>query len=243
MAKEIMKTNDLTFCDRPNLVLATVLSYNNTDIAFSTYGEYWRQLRKICVIELLSAKRVQSFRHIREEEVLDVVKSISASEGSVVNLTKKIAALTYGITARTAFGKKNIHQEAFNLAMDEAITLLGGVCIVDLYPSIKMFRWMSSVKAKLEKATRDLDIILQNIIDDHKSSHREESKDEDLVDKAVIQDLFTAGGETSSGVVLWGMSEMLPNGMKNEELDMTESFGLTVGRKYDLCLIPITRRT
>jgi hypothetical protein len=41
---------------------------------------------------------------------------------------------------------------------------------------------MSSVKAKLEKATRDLDIILQNIIDDHKSSHREESKDEDLVD-------------------------------------------------------------
>jgi cytochrome P450 len=152
------------------------------DIAFATYGEYWRQLRKICVTELLSAKRVQSFRHIREEEVSDLVKSISASEGSVVNLTKKIAALTYGITARTAFGKKNKQQEAFNLAMDEAITLLGGVCIVDLYPSIKMLRWMSSAKAKLEKATRDLDIILQNIIDDHKSSHREESKDEDLVD-------------------------------------------------------------
>jgi len=34
----------------------------------------------------------------------------------------------------------------------------------------------------------------------------------------------------------------LPNGIKNEELDMTESFGLAIGRKHDLCLIPITRR-
>jgi hypothetical protein len=182
MAKEIMKTNDLIFCDRPNLLLSTILTYNATDIAFATYGEYWRQLRKICVIELLSAKRVQSFRYIREEEVSNLVKSIAASEGSVVNLTEKILATTYGITARIAFGKRNIHQEAFKLAIEEALILLGGVCIVDLYPSIKILRRMSRAKTKLEKATRDLDIILQDIIDDHKSNRREENKDEDLVD-------------------------------------------------------------
>jgi len=34
----------------------------------------------------------------------------------------------------------------------------------------------------------------------------------------------------------------LPNGRKNEELDMTEKFGITAGRKHDLGLIPITRR-
>ena len=31
----------------------------------------------------------------------------------------------------------------------------------------------------------------------------------------------------------------LPNGMKHEELDMTESFGFSVRRQNDLCLIPI----
>jgi hypothetical protein len=34
----------------------------------------------------------------------------------------------------------------------------------------------------MEKLQRESDMILQDIINDHRSSHREESKDEDLVD-------------------------------------------------------------
>jgi len=185
MAKEFLKTNDITFCDRPNLLMFTIFSYNATDVAFAAYGEHWRQLRKICVVELLSAKRVESFKTIREEEVSDLVKSISESEGSVVNLSQKILSMTYGITARVAIGKKIRHQQVFISAIKELVSLLGVFCIADLYPSIKMFQRVSKDKTKIEKLHRETDIILQDIIDDHKSNHREASKVEDLVDVLV----------------------------------------------------------
>lgn len=38
------------------------------DILFSPYGDLWHQLRRICVLELFSPRRVRSFRRIREEE-------------------------------------------------------------------------------------------------------------------------------------------------------------------------------
>ncbi|KAJ1410777.1 Cytochrome P450 [Sesbania bispinosa] len=184
IAKEILKTHDLNFCDRPKLLLATVLTYNITDIAFSPYGEYWRQLRKICTIELLSAKRVQSFRSIRETEVSEFVKTITACEGSVVNLSHKIFSMTYGIVARAAFGKKNRHQEVFKSRIEEALNLLGGFCVADLYPSIRVLRWMSSAKVEMGKLQRELDRILQDIIDDYKNkkSGNHQESGEDLVD-------------------------------------------------------------
>jgi cytochrome P450 len=180
MAKEFMKTHDLAFCDRPNLLMPTLWSYNATNIAFSTYGEHWRQLKKICVVELLNTKRVESFRHIREEEVSKLVKSISASEGSVVNLTEMIISMTCGITALAAFGKKNKHEQVFKSAMEESVCLLGELCIADFYPSIQFFKTLSRGKTKMEKIHRVLDMILQNIIDEHKSSPLKD--DEDLVD-------------------------------------------------------------
>ncbi|CAJ2633815.1 unnamed protein product [Trifolium pratense] len=249
MAKEIMKTHDLTFCDRPKLLLSTIWSYNNTDIIFSPYGEHWRQIRKICVIELLSVKRVQSFRYIREEEVSNLVKSIFASEGSVVNLTDKILSMTYGITMRAAFGKKSKHQQSFKLAIQEIARLLGGFCIADLYPSVKILQRVNRTKTKIEKVHREIDMILQDIIDDHKSVHKEANKDEDLdlVDvllkiqqendqsqlpltddnlKSIIQDMFSAGTETSSNAVLWVMSEMVknPNIMEKAQAEVRRVF-------------------
>ncbi|MBA0566984.1 hypothetical protein Golob_011753 [Gossypium lobatum] len=57
MAKEIMKTHDIVFANRPFLVVAMTTTYECTDIVFAPYGTHWRYLRKICTSELLSAAR------------------------------------------------------------------------------------------------------------------------------------------------------------------------------------------
>ena len=51
MAREIMKTHDIVFSNRPKTTAANMLLYVRKDVAFSTYGEHWGHARKICVLE------------------------------------------------------------------------------------------------------------------------------------------------------------------------------------------------
>ncbi|TVU02005.1 hypothetical protein EJB05_52540, partial [Eragrostis curvula] len=76
-AREIMKTHDVTFATRPCTATLKILMKDGHGLAFAPYGDLWRQLRKISVLELLSARRVQSFRRVREDEVARLVAAIT----------------------------------------------------------------------------------------------------------------------------------------------------------------------
>ncbi|CAH1428755.1 unnamed protein product [Lactuca virosa] len=229
-AKQVMKTHDAIFANRPFHLSAYVMGYNGAGIMFSSYGEYWRQLRKICTLELLSSKQVQSLRWVREEEVSKFINSIS--EGSSINLRKSLSSLIYGITERAAFGKKCKEQDAFISLVNESIALGAGFGIADLFPSWKLLAFFSKTRPKLDKIHQQFDQILSNVIEEHKiSADGEDEVDKDLVDvllkvqkrgdlgiplstddiKAVILDIFSAGSESSSIIVEWAMSELLKN--------------------------------
>jgi hypothetical protein len=117
LAREVMKTHDSIFATRPTILASEIMSYDSSDIVFARYGNYWRQLRKICLLELLSSKRVESFRPIREEEISNLVKWIASKAGSSINLTEKLFSTMSVITARAAFGKKCKDQEKFLSAL------------------------------------------------------------------------------------------------------------------------------
>ena len=169
-AKEVMKTHDLNFSDRPQLQSPKILAYGCIDIAFSPYGNYWRQLRKICTIELLSAKQVESFRHIREEEVLNTIRSISSAANSPVNLTEKLFVLTTNVIAKATLGKICKDQEKFLSAVKQAIKLTGGFNVADLFPSLELVSVISGMKYKLEQLHHKIDVILDEIIKEHQQT-------------------------------------------------------------------------
>ncbi|CAL0305235.1 unnamed protein product [Lupinus luteus] len=142
IAYEVMKTHDANFANRPECLFAKLFAYNATDIEFSPCGEYWRQLRKICTMELLSSKRVQSFRSIREDEMSKMVKTICESEGSIVNLSEMVTLTTYGITGRVAIGKRSTNQKVLISTIEEAILLSGELWVTDMFPSTRMIQLM-----------------------------------------------------------------------------------------------------
>ncbi|XVE50825.1 hypothetical protein DITRI_Ditri01bG0194700 [Diplodiscus trichospermus] len=249
IAKEIMKTHDTIFAYRPALVVPKITTYNYKDIAFAPYGNYWRLLRKICNKELLSATRVQSFRSIREEEVLNLSKMIHESDGKPINLSEKIFAMTHGITARAAFGKKCKEDELFISNNRELLELSSGFCVDDFYPSVKLLQNFSGLRLKVKKFHQDNDRIFENIINEHKERRakergRDEEAQEDIVEvllrlqqqaefplsddeiKSVILDIFSAGSDTSSTTVDWAMSYMLrnPRVMKEAQTEVRQIF-------------------
>ncbi|GMN32552.1 hypothetical protein TIFTF001_003735 [Ficus carica] len=80
----------------------------------SPYGEYWRQMRNICVVELLSPKCVASFWSVREEEVWSLIESISKNSSShVVNFSAMIISTMIATISRVVFGKKCRHHDEY----------------------------------------------------------------------------------------------------------------------------------
>ncbi|KDP36253.1 hypothetical protein JCGZ_09818 [Jatropha curcas] len=253
LAKEVMKTHDINFAYRPFVLAGDIVSYKCKDIAFAPYGEYWRQLRKMCSLELLTAKRVQSFKSIREEEGSKLLQSISSSSGSPVNFSKMTSSLTYSIISRAAFGKVCQGEEVFVPAVVKLTEAGRSISLADVYPSVKLFNTFSVVRRNVEKIHSEVDKIVENIVKEHKERKRVEDigmkskEEEDLVDvllkfqengdvdsslsdesvKAVILDMFIAGSDTSSTTLEWAMSEMMknPSIMEKAQAEVRKVFG------------------
>jgi hypothetical protein len=189
LAKEIMKTHDVSFANRPQIVASEILAYGNKDILFAPYGDYWRQMRKICVTEILSAKRVQSFSYIREDETKKFIQSIMSSVGSKVNLTTRVFSLINSIISRSAFGDKSDDQVEFVSLIRQAIALSTGLDLDDLFPSSKVLHILTGYKGKIEKIHKRVDKILDNVVRKHQEKrargndgNKSEIENEDLVD-------------------------------------------------------------
>ncbi|KAF7153385.1 hypothetical protein RHSIM_Rhsim01G0120400 [Rhododendron simsii] len=211
-----MQTQDVAFANRPPILAVKSMTYNYVDIAFCPYGDYWRQMRKICILELLSAKNVRAFSSIREDEVFHLIESIKTSSGSPINLANKILSLTNDIIFRAAFGKRYGDQDALMPLMKESIELAGGFNLCDLFPSFKVLHFLSGMKHKLVRLHEKMDQILENIIDEHEENRRSseggngEAEEEDLLD-VLLRLKHSAGTEASSNTVEWAMSEMVRN--------------------------------
>jgi homoserine acetyltransferase len=98
----VMRTHDKDLASRPPCTAARTLFNGRMDVAFSTYGEHWRQARKVLIAHMLSAKRVAAQMTGREEEVLIAVSNIrdAAAAGRAVDLTGILYSFSTNVACR-----------------------------------------------------------------------------------------------------------------------------------------------
>ncbi|KDP30978.1 hypothetical protein JCGZ_11354 [Jatropha curcas] len=264
LAKEALKTHDLVLSSRPQLYSAKYLFYGCTDIAFSPHGAYWRNIRKVCVLELLSAKRVQSFGYVREEEVARLVRRIGESYPQPTNLSKMIGLYANDVLCRAALGRDfsgggEYDRNDFEKMLNDYQDLLGGFSLGDYFPSMEFVHSLTGMKSKLINTFRRFDRFFDSVIAEHSNSEGKTEEKKDLVDvlldiqkngssssdlpitmdnvKAVILDMFAAGTDTTFIILDWAMTELMmnPRVMEKAQKEVRSIVGVrTVVQESDL---------
>ncbi|CAI0407042.1 unnamed protein product [Linum tenue] len=202
----------------------------HSDILISS-PEAAEQMRKLCTMELLSAKRALSFRSIRLQEVANLVASICASEGNPVDLKPMVISLTNSITSRSAFGNAPKQSANFFPVVESMVSSGGGFRVSDLFPSIGLIPVISGHRSNLVALHRAADSMLDEVINQHMENRarrrrRLQTSTEDLVDillnfqeNADHLDLpLTMDSmkavllvNTTPGTIEWAMSEIMRN--------------------------------
>ncbi|XVF49798.1 hypothetical protein PTKIN_Ptkin04bG0044600 [Pterospermum kingtungense] len=258
MARDIVKNHDIVFSSRPSITAANILLYGSTDVAFAPYGEYWRQVRKICALELFSTRRVHSFQFVRDEEVEHVINKIhqASVKGNSINLTEMMMAVSNNIISRCAISRKFEGEDGsikFGQLTRRMVILLTSFCVGDMFPYLRWLDVLTGFISSLKAVSREMDTVLSQLIEEHRALKSPEEKSHkdfvsillqlqqdgmlemDLTEdniKAVILDMFAAGTETTSTTIEWAMAELLknPNVMRKVQKEVRN----VVGKKTKL---------
>ncbi|XLU47250.1 hypothetical protein S245_042064, partial [Arachis hypogaea] len=188
VAKEVLRTHDLALASRPQLYSAKYLFYNCTNVVFSPYGAYWRHIRKICILEILSSKRVQSYSSAREQEVARLVQRVAETYPRACNLSRMLGLYANDILCRVAFGRDfsvegEYQRHGFQKMLDEYQELLGGFSVGDFFPSLEFIHGLTGAKSRLKETSRRFDQLFDQILDEHKGCNNNKVDEEkDLVD-------------------------------------------------------------
>ncbi|KAK2663636.1 hypothetical protein Ddye_002210 [Dipteronia dyeriana] len=247
MARELVKTHDIVLSNLPKTTAANIFFNGCRDVAFSTYGEYWRHVKKICVVQLLSTKRVQSFQFVREEEVENLINKIRLScfDGGIVDLTTMLLAVSNNVVSRCVIGRKAEEENGpgkFGELTRTAMVLLTDFCFGDLFPCLRWLDVVTGLIGRINATSKAMDSLFDQVIDEHKTSKSDKKdfvhilhqlqKDGmleiDLTQndiKAILLDMFVGGTDTASTTLEWAMAELVnhPNIMKKAQEEVRSS--------------------
>ncbi|GMH13860.1 hypothetical protein Nepgr_015701 [Nepenthes gracilis] len=199
LAKECLAQNDKIFVNRPRTLAVEQLAYNSVMFGFSPYGTYWREMRKIVTLNLLSNHRLEQLKHVRIFEVRIAIKALhdkwrksskdATSNGILVELKHWIGNINLNIIIRLVAGKtlwefyKGEEYDHYHAAIRTFFELFGAFIISDALPFL---RWLDigGYRKNMKRTAKQLDNILQGWLEEHKRVHSfgEANGQQDFID-------------------------------------------------------------
>ncbi|XP_061982114.1 dimethylnonatriene synthase-like [Populus nigra] len=185
MAEAVLKTNDVKLADRPKIAAGKYTTYNYSNITWSQYGPYWRQARKVCLMELFSPKRLDQFETVRVQELHALLRKLFVSAGKPINARDNFSDLSLSVISRLVLGKnytvktgnqkEYISPKEFQEMIDEIFLLNGVLDIGDSIPWLAFLDLQGyiSFNIKRMKAVGQLfDGFLEHTLNEHQQRRK-----------------------------------------------------------------------
>lgn len=111
LAQECLsKGNDVIFANRPDLLNGRYFGYNYTSLSWSSYGDHWKNLRRISSMELLSKRRLAMLSHVRADEAFRVARKLYhvTRDGpqKVLEVKSAVFEFSFNVLTRMITGKR-----------------------------------------------------------------------------------------------------------------------------------------
>ncbi|TVU50435.1 hypothetical protein EJB05_01806, partial [Eragrostis curvula] len=185
-AKFFLKTHDLVLLDRPRTASGRYTLYNYSDMVWAPYGPYWRQARKLWQAELFSMSRLKSMQPIRNEEMRNFLRDLSAAAtaGRVVKFRESMLMLSLNIISRMVLGKKYAVEgaagspttpEEFTWMIEELVYLNGAPNVGDLIPWLNWLDTQGYIK-RMKRLHAKFDKFLDHVLQEHEERQRREGE-------------------------------------------------------------------
>ncbi|KAL5549775.1 hypothetical protein UlMin_005006 [Ulmus minor] len=239
MAAEIFKTQDLVFSERPPFAFAEKFPYGNDGFFAAKYDDYWRFMKRLCMVELFAPRQLQQSKVVRDEEIARILRRVMerAEKGDAIDLGLEIIKLTNNGICRMAMSsvcsEKECDDEAEKLRELIKNTLDVGLKVAfgDVLGPLKRLAFWFYGKKMIDVIMK-YDEILERFMKEHEERRKIdgfERKDWDLMDillevyeddnaaikitrthiKAFFLDLFVGGTTTSAEAMQWTIAELI----------------------------------
>lgn len=255
-AEKFLKTHDQVFADRPYNTAAWYFAHQQRNLIFAKYGPYWRNMRKLCTLELLSNLRINQFQSTRREELRLLIESLKKEKPSSnhpVDLRASVASLTANMSCLMIFGKKYMDKEFDDGGFKDLVQELGHLAAVpnlgEFFPFLDFLDLQGHI-SRLKFLHKVFNDFLERIFDEHLQNYKIENQtSRDFVHtmmaimesgdtefefdrrhaKAIVLDMLMASVDTSASAVEWTFTELLrhPQVMKKLQKEIEEKVGIT----------------
>ncbi|XP_071701269.1 cytochrome P450 CYP82D47-like [Rutidosis leptorrhynchoides] len=200
MAKECLTTNDKAFVSRPKSMAAELMTYNSANFALAPHVPYWREMRKLIVVDLVSHRRMLKQLRVSELNVsmLDMYRTWLRNKGSLktikVDMREWFGNLVLNILVRMIFGSHftpgDRTEDRFKKAIKSHVELLGAFVPSDVIPGI---RWLDigGYEKKMKKTAKDIDIVIDAWLQEHKMKMNSKQKLDDSEDQVFMATILS----------------------------------------------------